>query len=131
MPSNWYFASLGVSYLPEWLHTTANLNIAILQTVKVAAEAIAHSLYLVLQFDLKCKPWFLKNLAAFFTNWLDYVLNFQPKLNLSINEQKFHSGTPDQIFQHGLKFSMSSKSSTRVIYIRKPFLFARAFIFLT
>ena len=46
MLSNWYFASLGVSYLPEWLHTTANLNIAILQIVKVAVEPIAHCLYI-------------------------------------------------------------------------------------
>ena len=39
---------------------------------------------------------FLKNLAVFSTNWLcwKYVLNFQPKLNFSNNEQKFQPGTP-------------------------------------
>ena len=99
MPSNWYFASLGVYYLPKWLHTTADLDIAILQTVKVAAEAIAHCLYfgIAIWFIMQTLI-FLKNLAVFFTNWLGYVFNFQPKLNFSNNGQKFQPSTRARFF---------------------------------
>ena len=63
MPSNWYFASLGVYYLPKWLHTTADLDIAILQTVKVAAEAIAHCLYFGIAI------WFIMQTLIFWRIW--------------------------------------------------------------
>ena len=104
MPSNWYFASLGVSYLPEWLHTTANLNIAILQTVKVAAEPIAHCLY------IGDAIWFIMQTLIFWTisrpfSQIDCAgnmyLNFSPSWISQRMDKKFRPAPRARFFSTG------------------------------
>ena len=131
MPSNWYFAFLGVYYLSEWLHTTANLNIAILQTVKVAAEAIAHWLY------FGTAIWLIMQTLIFWRIWrpfsqIDWAmyLILSPSWISQIIDKCF-SPEPRARF-----FSMdwNSPCLLKVLHVflyKKTIFFVRASIFLT